>query len=159
MDNRKRVIVALDVPDAAGALAIAARLDPSLCRVKVGKELFVAAGPSVVDSLQKAGFEVTTATNGQEAVERAVTEKPDVIIMDVMMPKLDGLSACTQIKTQMGELAPIIILLTARGQESDVVEGLGCGADDYMVKPFAPRELVARVNVALMKAGKSDIEF
>jgi len=76
-----------------------------------------------------------------------------------MMPKLDGLSACTQIKSRMGELAPIIILLTARGQESDVVEGLGCGADDYMVKPFAPRELVARVNVALMKAGKSDIEF
>ena len=113
----------------------------------------------VETKLQKAGFEVTTATNGQEAVERAVTEKPDVIIMDVMMPKLDGLSACTQIKTQMGELAPIIILLTARGQESDVVEGLGCGADDYMVKPFAPRELVARVNVALMKAGKSDIEF
>ena len=113
----------------------------------------------VETKLQKAGFEVTTATNGQEAVERAVSEKPDVIIMDVMMPKLDGLSACTQIKTQMGELAPIIILLTARGQESDVVEGLGCGADDYMVKPFAPRELVARVNVALMKAGKSDIEF
>ena len=113
----------------------------------------------VETKLQKAGFEVTTATNGQEAVERAVAEKPDVIIMDVMMPKLDGLSACTQIKTQMGELAPIIILLTARGQESDVVEGLGCGADDYMVKPFAPRELVARVNVALMKAGKSDIEF
>ena len=113
----------------------------------------------VETKLQKAGFEVTTATNGQEAVDRAVTEKPDVIIMDVMMPKLDGLSACTQIKTQMGELAPIIILLTARGQESDVVEGLGCGADDYMVKPFAPRELVARVNVALMKAGKSDIEF
>jgi len=113
----------------------------------------------VETKLQKAGFEVTTATNGQEAVERAVADRPDVIIMDVMMPKLDGLSACTQIKAQMGESAPIIILLTARGQESDVVEGLSCGADDYMVKPFAPRELVARVNVALMKAGKSDIEF
>lgn len=113
----------------------------------------------VETKLQKAGFEVTTATNGLEAVERALTDKPDVIIMDVMMPKLDGLSACTQIKALMGESAPIIILLTARGQEADVVEGLGCGADDYMVKPFAPRELVARVNVALMKAGKSDIEF
>jgi two-component system alkaline phosphatase synthesis response regulator PhoP len=113
----------------------------------------------VETKLQKAGFEVTTATNGQEAVERAMIDKPDVIIMDIMMPKLDGLSACTEIKSQMGESAPIIILLTARGQESDVVEGLSCGADDYMVKPFAPRELVARVNVALMKAGKSDIEF
>ncbi len=113
----------------------------------------------VETKLQKAGFDVTTATNGLEAVERAMTDKPDVIIMDMMMPKLDGLSACTQIKTRMGASAPIIILLTARGQEADVVEGLGCGADDYMVKPFAPRELVARVNVALMKAGKSDIEF
>jgi len=113
----------------------------------------------VETKLQKAGFDVTTATNGLEAVERAMTDKPDVIIMDIMMPKLDGLSACTQIKTRMGASAPIIILLTARGQESDVVEGLSCGADDYMVKPFAPRELVARVNVALMKAGKSDIEF
>jgi len=113
----------------------------------------------VETKLQKAGFEVTTATNGVEAVERALKDRPDIIIMDVMMPKLDGLSACTQIKGQMGEAAPIIILLTARGQEADVVEGLSCGADDYMVKPFAPRELVARVNVALMKAGKSDIEF
>jgi two-component system, OmpR family, alkaline phosphatase synthesis response regulator PhoP len=113
----------------------------------------------VETKLQKAGFEVTTATNGVEAVERALAGKPDVVIMDVMMPKLDGLSACTQIKKQMGDSAPIIILLTARGQEADVVEGLSCGADDYMVKPFAPRELVARVNVALMKAGKSDIEF
>jgi two-component system, OmpR family, alkaline phosphatase synthesis response regulator PhoP len=113
----------------------------------------------VETKLQKAGFEVFTATNGQEALERAKVEKPDVVIMDVMMPKLDGLSACTRIKQELGEAAPIVILLTARGQEADVVEGLGSGADDYMVKPFAPRELVARVNVALMKAGKSDIEF
>ncbi len=113
----------------------------------------------VETKLQKAGFEVMTATNGQEAVEKALAEKPDVIVMDVMMPKLDGLSACMQIKKALGTEAPIIILLTARGQESDVVEGLSCGADDYMVKPFAPRELVARVNVALMKAGKSETEF
>jgi DNA-binding response OmpR family regulator len=113
----------------------------------------------VQTKLEKAGFEVSLATNGQEAVERALADKPDLIIMDVMMPKLDGLSACTQIKKEMGDLAPIIILLTARGQESDVVEGLSSGADDYMVKPFAPRELVARVNVALMKAGKIEADF
>ena len=113
----------------------------------------------VETKLQKAGFEVTTAINGLEAVEKALAERPDVVIMDVMMPELDGLSACTKIKQELGEKAPIIILLTARGQESDVVEGLSCGADDYMVKPFAPRELVARVNVALMKAGKSETEF
>jgi DNA-binding response OmpR family regulator len=113
----------------------------------------------VQTKLEKAGFEVSLATNGQEAVEKALAEKPDLIIMDVMMPKLDGLSACTQIKKEMGDSAPIIILLTARGQESDVVEGLSSGADDYMVKPFAPRELVARVNVALMKAGKIEADF
>ena len=113
----------------------------------------------VETKLQKAGFEVSTATNGQEAVDRALKEKPDVIIMDIMMPKLDGLSACTQIKKELGENSPIIILLTARGQESDVVEGLGSGADDYIVKPFAPRELVARVNVALIKAGKGEVDF
>ena len=113
----------------------------------------------VETKLQKAGFEVSTATNGQEAVDRALQEKPDVIIMDIMMPKLDGLSACTQIKKELGENSPIIILLTARGQESDVVEGLGSGADDYMVKPFAPRELVARVNVALIKAGKGGVDL
>jgi DNA-binding response OmpR family regulator len=113
----------------------------------------------VKTKLEKAGFEVLLATNGVEAVEKAASEKPDLVIMDVMMPKLDGLSACTKIKKDMGAAAPIIILLTARGQESDVVEGLSCGADDYMVKPFAPRELVARVNVALMKAGKIDADF
>lgn len=113
----------------------------------------------VETKLRKAGFEVSTATNGQEAVDRVLAERPDVVIMDVMMPKLDGLSACTRIKQELGEAAPIIILLTARGQEADVVEGLSCGADDYMVKPFALRELVARVNVALMKAGKSEMEF
>jgi two-component system alkaline phosphatase synthesis response regulator PhoP len=113
----------------------------------------------VETKLQKAGFEVMTANDGEEAVQKALAEKPDVIVMDVMMPKLDGLSACIQIKKELGDDAPIIILLTARGQESDVVEGLSCGADDYMVKPFAPRELVARVNVALMKAGKSSEEF
>jgi two-component system alkaline phosphatase synthesis response regulator PhoP len=113
----------------------------------------------VKTKLEKAGFEVLLATNGLEAVEKAAREKPDLIVMDVMMPKLDGLTACTQIKREMGEEAPIIILLTARGQESDVVEGLSSGADDYMVKPFAPRELVARVNVALMKAGKTEADF
>lgn len=113
----------------------------------------------VETKLQKAGFEVSTASNGQEAVDRVLVEKPDVVIMDVMMPKLDGMAACTRIKKEMGDESPIVILLTAKGQESDVVEGLSCGADDYMVKPFSPRELVARVNVALMKAGKGDIEF
>jgi DNA-binding response OmpR family regulator len=70
-----------------------------------------------------------------------------------MMPKMDGYTAAAKIKAEVSP-APIVIMLTAKGAEADVVEGLTGGADDYIVKPFAPRELIARVNVALIKAGK-----
>lgn len=103
--------------------------------------------------LKKAGFEVYTAVNGEEGVAKAKEVEPDVVIMDVMMPKMDGYTATSLIKAEMNP-APIVLMLTAKGQESDVISGLVGGADDYIVKPFAPRELIARVNVALIKAGK-----
>jgi len=103
--------------------------------------------------LQKAGFEVLTATDGEEGLNTAVAEHPDVVLMDVMMPRMDGFTAVGKIKEQM-QPAPLILMLTAKGQESDVIQGLAGGADDYVVKPFAPRELIARINVALIKAGK-----
>ncbi len=103
--------------------------------------------------LSKAGFEIVTATNGEEGVVVCEQEKPDVVIMDWMMPKMDGPSATKIIKEKIRP-APIVLMLTAKGTENDVIEGLGGGADDYIVKPFAPRELIARVNVALVKAGK-----
>jgi DNA-binding response OmpR family regulator len=103
--------------------------------------------------LKKEGFEVLTAVNGLEGFEKARDERPDVVLLDVMMPKMDGYTAAAKIKAEVSP-APIIIMLTARGGEGDVVEGLTGGADDYIVKPFAPRELIARVNVALIKAGK-----
>jgi DNA-binding response OmpR family regulator len=103
--------------------------------------------------LKSAGFEVLTATNGLEAVETAREHQPDVVLLDVMMPKMDGYIAAAKIKSELSP-APIVIMLTARGSEADVVEGLTGGADDYIIKPFAPRELIARVNVALIKAGK-----
>lgn len=103
--------------------------------------------------LKKAGFEVVTAADGEEGVAVAAAEHPDVVLMDVMMPKMDGYTAAAKIK-QENKPAPIVIMLTAKGQEDDVVQGLTSGADDYIVKPFAPRELIARVNVALIKAGK-----
>ena len=103
--------------------------------------------------LSKAGFEVLTARDGEEAVATAAAECPDVILMDVRMPRMDGFTAVARIKEQM-QPAPLILMLTAEGQESDVVRGLGAGAEDYIVKPFAPRELIARINVALIKAGK-----
>ncbi len=106
--------------------------------------------------LKKAGFEVITATNGEEAVELCKTEKPDVVIIDWMMPKMDGPTATTIIKVEC-DPAPIVLMLTARGTQDDIIHGLLGGADDYIVKPFAPRELIARVNVALVKAGKQPL--
>ena len=106
--------------------------------------------------LKKAGFEVITAVNGEEAVEKCKAEKPDVVIIDWMMPKMDGPTATTIIKAEC-QPTPIVLMLTAKGTETDVIQGLVGGADDYIVKPFAPRELIARVNVALVKAGKQPV--
>ena len=106
--------------------------------------------------LRKAGFDVVTARDGQEGLERALAEHPDVVLMDVMMPRMDGFTAVGKIREQM-QPAPLILMLTAKGQESDVIQGLAGGADDYVIKPFAPRELIARINVALIKAGKPPV--
>jgi len=103
--------------------------------------------------LKKAGFEVITAVDGEEGVEKAKAEKPDLILMDVMMPKMDGYTAVEKIKTEM-KPAPLVMMLTAKGTEDDVMQGLVGGADDYITKPFAPRELIARVKVVLIKAGR-----
>jgi two-component system alkaline phosphatase synthesis response regulator PhoP len=103
--------------------------------------------------LKKVGFEVLTARDGEEGLNKAVAERPDVVLMDVMMPKMDGFTAAGKIKAQM-DPAPLVLMLTAKGQEADVVQGLSSGADDYLIKPFSPRELIARINVALIKAGK-----
>jgi two-component system alkaline phosphatase synthesis response regulator PhoP len=104
--------------------------------------------------LKKAGFEVLTAADGEEGLNKALKENPDVVILDVMMPKMDGYTVLKRIKAEMSP-APIVLMLTAKGHETDLVEGLSGGADDYIVKPFAPRELIARINVALIRAGKS----
>jgi two-component system alkaline phosphatase synthesis response regulator PhoP len=106
--------------------------------------------------LRKAGFEVVTARDGQEGLERALAERPDVVLLDVMMPRMDGYTAAGRIREEV-QPTPLILMLTAKGQESDVVRGLTGGADDYIIKPFAPRELIARINVALIKAGKSPV--
>lgn len=103
--------------------------------------------------LKKEGYDVIAAVDGQDGLEKALAEKPDVVLMDVMMPRMDGYTAVRKIKEEM-DPAPLILMLTAKGQEEDVVEGFTGGADDYIIKPFAPRELIARIRVALIKAGK-----
>jgi len=106
--------------------------------------------------LTRAGFEVLTARDGDEALLVAEREKPDVVLLDVMMPKRDGCSVAQELKSRLSP-PPIVIMLTAKGQETDVLRGLKAGAEDYIVKPFAPRDLIARMSVALLKAGKSGV--
>jgi len=103
------------------------------------------------ENLQFEGFEVLEAADGEKALDIALNQRPDLILLDIMMPKLDGFEVCKRIR-QHGHPVPII-MLTARAQESDVVKGLEFGADDYITKPFGVRELIARVKVALRHAG------
>ncbi|HEU5324849.1 MAG TPA: response regulator transcription factor [Candidatus Limnocylindria bacterium] len=104
----------------------------------------------VVDYLAAAGFTVSTAGTGNEALMRVRTERPDLVVLDLGLPGLDGLDVTRAIR-RSGELP--IIMLTARDDETDRVLGLELGADDYVTKPFSPRELVARVRAVLRRHG------
>mgnify|MGYP000524700217 CR=1 FL=1 len=96
-------------------------------------------------NLETDGYDVITAMDGQQAVEAVANDKPDIVLLDVMMPVMDGFTACERIR----EFSSVpIIILTAKGEERDRVRGLDAGADDYIVKPFSAQELLARVPVA-----------
>ena len=107
-------------------------------------------GEVVCRYLQRAGYETHVALDGVEAVEAAAEREPDLVVLDLMLPGLDGLEAMRRIRAN-GKRRTAIILLTARGEESDRVIGLRLGADDYIVKPFSPAELVARVDAVLRR--------
>ena len=100
--------------------------------------------------LEKEGFEVVMAHDGEEAVTRFESEKPSLILLDIMMPKLDGWQVCRQIRQKSD--CPII-MLTAKGETFDKVLGLELGADDYVVKPFDTKEIVARIKAVLRRSG------
>lgn len=100
-------------------------------------------------NLERSGFEPLEAENGERALEMAASEKPAVMVLDVMLPGIDGFEVCAKMRTEMPEL--IVIMLTARGQDIDKIAGLEIGADDYIVKPFNPRELVARIRAILRR--------
>jgi len=107
-------------------------------------------------NLEKNGYKVTTAYDGESAIEKALSEEPDLILLDVMLPKTDGFTVCKKIREKS---AVPIIMLTAREDEVDKVLGLELGADDYMTKPFSLRELMARVKANLRRtqiAAKAD---
>jgi DNA-binding response OmpR family regulator len=101
------------------------------------------------DYLKAAGYDTVTASNGAQGLSLARREKPDLIVLDLMMPEMDGLDVCREIRRESN--VPII-MLTARVEETDKLIGLELGADDYITKPFSPRELVARVRVVLRRA-------
>lgn len=100
------------------------------------------------DYLQAAGFTVASETDGLNALEKFRVEKPDLVVLDLMLPNIDGLDICREIRRESN--VPII-MLTARVEESDKLVGLELGADDYITKPFSPRELVARVRTVLRR--------
>ena len=108
----------------------------------------------VAFTLRRETFQVVQAHDGEMAWERWQEERPDLAILDVNLPKLDGFALCQRIRA---ESDTPIILLTVRGEEDDIVHGLQLGADDYIVKPFSPRQLVARAQAVLRRAGKAPI--
>jgi DNA-binding response OmpR family regulator len=103
------------------------------------------------DNLRFEGYQTMAATNGDDALALALTQAPDLILLDIMMPKMSGWEVCRALR-QKGIDVPII-MLTARGQEADRVHGLELGADDYITKPFSLRELLARVRAVLRRPG------
>ena len=103
-------------------------------------------------NLESEGYDVIAAKDGEEALELVSSKKPDLVILDVAMPRLDGFSTCERIR-QFSDVP--IIMLTARGEEQDRVRGLNVGADDYVLKPFSATELVARVRAVLRRSKQS----
>lgn len=120
----------------------------------MSKILIVEDEPNMVaglrDNFEFEGYEVITANDGLSGLNRALHESPDLIILDVMMPRMSGLDVCKQLKAKRSNIP--IIMLTARGQEVDKVVGLELGADDYVTKPFSIRELLARVNAVMRRS-------
>ncbi len=120
----------------------------------VTKILIVEDEPNMVaglrDNFEYEGYQVITAADGVAGLERALADSPDLVVLDVMMPRMSGLDVCKRLKARRPSIP--VIMLTARGQEVDKVVGLELGADDYVTKPFSIRELLARVKAVLRRA-------
>ena len=112
----------------------------------------------IEQTLVREGFSCRIANDGLTALDIFKQQQPDVVILDLMLPGLDGLEVCTRIRQQPYNKDPYILMLTARGEEIDRVIGLSTGADDYLVKPFSPRELVARVRALLRRSLRHGVQ-
>jgi DNA-binding response OmpR family regulator len=109
------------------------------------------------DSCEYEGYEVAVARDGKEGLEKASSEKPDIILLDVMLPVMSGIDVCRTLRTRGIEIP--ILMLTARSEETDKVVGLEVGADDYVTKPFSIKELLARIRAHLRRAAKHVVEI
>jgi two-component system phosphate regulon response regulator PhoB len=103
-------------------------------------------------NLDREGYRVSAVVNGEDGFERAHQDAPDLVLLDLMLPGIDGLEICRRLKADPVTRGIPIVMVTAKGDESDIVLGLGLGADDYVPKPFSPKELVARVKAVLRRA-------
>ncbi len=110
---------------------------------------------TIVYNLEQAGYQVITAADGASALEAAHRERPDLIVLDLMLPVIDGLEVCRQLRREDEMSNTLILMLTAKGEEIDKVVGLEVGADDYVTKPFGRHELLARVRALLRRLSKT----
>ncbi|MFD2830303.1 response regulator transcription factor [Corticicoccus populi] len=122
------------------------------------KILVVDDEPSIVTllkfNIEQAGFEVITADNGRAGLDTALSQSPDLIVLDLMLPEMDGMDVCRTLRQE--KVNTPILMLTAKDDEFDKVLGLELGADDYLTKPFSPREVVARIKAILRRSGAED---
>jgi len=124
------------------------------------KILLVDDDPDILEfieyNLVKEGYEVSTASNGIEALEKAKKVLPDLILLDVMMPEMDGVETCSKLREIDGVKDSVIAFLTARGEDYSQIAGFDAGGDDYILKPVKPRVLVSRIKALLRRAGSSE---
>jgi two-component system phosphate regulon response regulator PhoB len=107
-------------------------------------------------NLQKEGYRVTTVKTGEEGLQLVREMSPDVVVLDLMLPGLDGLSVCNRLKREDATRSIPVVMLTAKAEDSDIVTGLELGADDYVTKPFSPKVLTARIRAVLRRTGASE---
>ncbi len=108
-------------------------------------------------NIEKAGFQTDTAYDGIEAIKKAETNVYDLIVLDIMLPKMDGMEVCTYLRKNEHETP--ILMLTAKSEEGEKIQGLELGADDYMTKPFSPKEVVARIKAILRRTNRSILDL
>lgn len=127
------------------------------------KILIVDDEPDILElieyNLKKEGYQVYTASNGLDAIQQAKKHLPDLIVLDIMMPKLDGIETCRQLRAIPEFKSTFIVFLTARSEEYSEISGFNVGADDYIAKPIKPRALVSRINAILRRNTKADTDL